>query len=205
MSNTKYPGPYLPPPTSGSNPPPQGHHFIPQGYPGYQGPDNIIHRGQTMEGGGVGQSLYGNGPNIEIGMDLPLVSILLYDPLFPKLFTLVTWPPVTWPWLCLQLRHHRVPGQQRLQELHHQHGQRPRVIHQHQQHHQAYKHLWTPAQVHLTWSCHHNLPDAPQTLQCLLLPVLCVLLPGLQQAVTSLQQLKHTRKVGISQLRHVRQ
>jgi len=72
MSNTKYPGPYLPPPTSGSNPPPQGHHFIPQGYPGYQGPDNIIHRGQTMEGGGVGQSLYGNGPNIEIGMDLPL-------------------------------------------------------------------------------------------------------------------------------------
>ena len=43
-----------------------------------------------MEGGGVGQSLYGNGPNIEIGMDLPLVSILPYDPLFLKLFTLVT-------------------------------------------------------------------------------------------------------------------
>ena len=76
MSNPKYPGPYLPPPPSGSNPPTQSHHFIPQGYPGYQGPDNMIHRGQTMEGGGVGQALYGNnGPNIEIGMDLPLVSI----------------------------------------------------------------------------------------------------------------------------------
>eukprot|EP00090_Calanus_glacialis_P045384 TRINITY_DN8398_c0_g1_i2.p1 TRINITY_DN8398_c0_g1~~TRINITY_DN8398_c0_g1_i2.p1 ORF type:complete len:663 (+),score=132.86 TRINITY_DN8398_c0_g1_i2:1814-3802(+) len=70
MSNNKYPGPYLPPPT-GSNPP-QSHHFASQGYQAYQAPENVIHRGQTMEGGGTGQALYGNGPNIEIGIDLPL-------------------------------------------------------------------------------------------------------------------------------------
>lgn len=70
MSNNKYPGPYLPPPT-GSNPA-QSHHFASQGYQSYPAPDNVIHRGQTMEGGGAGQTLYGNGPNIEIGIDLPL-------------------------------------------------------------------------------------------------------------------------------------
>lgn len=70
MSNNKYPGPYLPPAT-GSNPP-QSHHFASQGYQAYQAPENVIHRGQTMEGGGTGQALYGNGPNIEIGIDLPL-------------------------------------------------------------------------------------------------------------------------------------
>ena len=75
MSNNKYPGPYLPPPT-GSNPP-QSHHFASQGYQAYQAPENVIHRGQTMEGGGTGQALYGNGPNIEIGIDLPLVSSLM--------------------------------------------------------------------------------------------------------------------------------
>lgn len=70
MSNNKYPGPYLPPPT-GSNPA-QSHHFASQGYQAYPAPENVIHRGQTMEGGGAGQALYGNGPNIEIGIDLPL-------------------------------------------------------------------------------------------------------------------------------------
>jgi len=70
MSNNKYPGSYLPPP-SGPNQP-QNHHFISQGYPAYPASENVIHRGQTMEGAGVGPALYGNGPNIEIGMDLPL-------------------------------------------------------------------------------------------------------------------------------------
>jgi len=73
MSNNKYPGSYLPPP-SGPNQP-QNHHFISQGYPAYPASENVIHRGQTMEGAGVGPALYGNGPNIEIGMDLPLVTI----------------------------------------------------------------------------------------------------------------------------------
>ena len=30
-----------------------------------------------MDGGGAGQTFYGNGPNIEIGIDLPLVIIII--------------------------------------------------------------------------------------------------------------------------------
>ena len=79
MSTNKYHGPY-PPPPAGSNES-QSHHFLPPGYPAYPPSDSVIHRGQTMEGGGAGQTLYGNGngPNIEIGIDLPLVSNHTYD------------------------------------------------------------------------------------------------------------------------------
>jgi len=70
MSSNKFPGQYLPPPGGASSS--QGHHFIAPGYPGYPTPENVVHRGQTMDGGAPGQNMYTTGPNIEIGIDLPL-------------------------------------------------------------------------------------------------------------------------------------
>ena len=75
MSNNKFPGQYLPAPGGASSS--QGHHFIAPGYPGYPTPDNVVHRGQTMDGGAPSQNMYTTGPNIEIGIDLPLVSKLI--------------------------------------------------------------------------------------------------------------------------------
>ena len=114
------------------------------------------------------------------------------------------WPAVPWSRLCQLLGDCGLGGQLGMPELHHQHGQwagQQRGGRGQSEPHcrgqaggAARAWVWSPAQVSVITPCQHH-SVSPQAVQCVLVPVVSVLLPGIQPPVSPLQQLQHPGQV----------